>query len=124
MTEQQAPARDVSRRVLLVLGFAAVLAIVVLLFLPSQVHLAVDGDDHPGYTTECSSIVVAGWPRDLGASSDDRMVAKGAMSTDSSDGPEYEICQSRRTLYTAGIAVFAVPASSLMILAATRRNRA
>lgn len=122
MSENYAPARDVSRRVLLVVGVAAVLAIIVLLFLPSRVHLTVDGDDHPGYTTECASIVVAGWPRDLGASSDDRMVARGVISTDDSDGPEYEICHTRRSLYTAGIGVLAVPASALMILAATRRK--
>lgn len=117
------PKSDTTRRVLLGLGIAAILAIVVLLFLPSQVHLTVDADDHAGYTTECSSIAVAGWPRDISSNPDDRMVAMGASSTDDSDGPAYEMCQTRRSLYNAGIGVLAIPASSLVVLAATRRPR-
>jgi hypothetical protein len=111
------------RRVLLGMGIAAVGAIIVLLFLPSEVHLTVADEGHPGYTTECSSIVAAGWPRDLAGSSDDKMVAQGATSTDDSDGPAYEICQTRRTLYSAGIGILAIPASSLVVLAATRAQR-
>jgi hypothetical protein len=112
-----------SRRVLLWTGIAAALAIVVLLFLPSQVHVVVDADDHPGYTTQCASIVAAGWPVDVGTSPEDRMAARGVVSTDDSDGSAYEICQTRRTLYTAAIGILAIPASSLIVLAATRGSR-
>jgi hypothetical protein len=114
---------DGSRRILLWAGIAAAVAIIVLLFLPSQVHVVVDADDHPGYNTLCSSIVAAGWPVDVGTSPEDRMAARGVMSTDDSDGPAYEICQTRRTLYTAGIGILAIPASSLIVLAATRGSR-
>ncbi|SKB00251.1 hypothetical protein SAMN06295879_2967 [Agreia bicolorata] len=108
------------RWVLTSVGFAALIAIAVLLFLPSTVHLVVDDGNHPGYTTECSSIVAAGFPRDLGTSQD-RMVAQGANSTTDSDGPAYAACQSRRTFFVAGIGILAIPASALMFLAATRR---
>ena len=62
--------RSVSWWVLLAVGLASVVAMGVLAFLPPTVHERVDGDDHPGYTTVCSSVVVAGWPRELGTGGD------------------------------------------------------
>ena len=107
--------RSVSWWVLLAVGLASVVAMGVLAFLPPTVHERVDGDDHPGYTTVCSSVVVAGWPRELGAGGD-RMVARGIVSTDTSE-PPYDVCANRRTLSAAGMAVLAVPASALLVLA-------
>ncbi|WP_285042420.1 hypothetical protein [Plantibacter sp. LMC-P-059a] len=107
--------RSVSWWVLLAVGLASVVAMGVLAFLPSTVHERVDGDDDPGYTTVCSSVVVAGWPRDLSAG-EDRMVARGILSTDTSE-PPYDVCANRRTLSAAGMAVLAVPASALLVLA-------
>jgi hypothetical protein len=107
--------RSVSWWVLLAVGLASVVAMGVLAFLPSTVHERVDGDDHPGYTTVCSSVIVASWPRDLSAG-EDRMVARGILSTDTSE-PPYDVCANRRTLSAAGMAVLAVPASALLVLA-------
>jgi hypothetical protein len=113
--------RSISWWLLLCLGIASVVLMAVLAFVPTTVHQIVDDDDHPGYTTVCSSVVAAGWPRDLGTG-DDRIVARGILSTDTSE-PPYEICQTRRSLFVAGMAVLAVPASSLIYLAASRPRR-
>jgi hypothetical protein len=107
--------RSVSWWVLLAVGLASVVAMGVLAFLPSTRSCTVDGDDHPGYTTVCSSVIVASWPRDLSAG-EDRMVARGILSTDTSE-PPYDVCANRRTLSAAGMAVLAVPASALLVLA-------
>lgn len=122
MDDGSSTKRPISWWVLLCTGIASVVLMAVLAFLPSTVHERVDGDDHPGYTTVCSSVVLAGWPRDLGAG-EDKTIARGIVSTDTSE-PPYEICQSRRSLFVTGIAVLAVPASSLIFLAASRPRRA
>lgn len=67
-------------------------------------------------------MVVAGWPRDIGAV-EDRMAARGILSTDTSE-PPYDICANRRSLFAAGMAVFAVPSSALLVLAAGSALRA
>ncbi|XUK63241.1 Secreted protein [Plantibacter sp. RU18] len=113
MVENRRPA---SWWMLLTIGLASVVAMGVLAFLPSTVHERVVGGDHPGYATVCSSVVVAGWPRDIG-DVDDRLAARGILSTDTSE-PPYDICANRRSLSAAGMAVFAVPSSVLLFLAA------
>lgn len=107
--------RPISWWVLLMVGLASVVMMGVLAFLPTTVHERVDGD-HPGYTTMCSSVVVAGWPRDIG-SIHDQIAARGILTTNTSE-PPYDICANRRSLFTAGMAVLAAPASTLLILAA------
>lgn len=104
----------------LFVGLASVVLMAVLAFIPSTVHEVVHDDDHPGYTTVCSSVVVAGWPRDLGTS-DDRIAASGILSSDTSE-PPYDACNGRRSLFAAGIAVLAVPASALVHLGMAGRR--
>lgn len=122
MDEMVEKRRPVAWWLLLTVGLASVVVMGVLAFLPSTVHERVDADDHPGYTTVCSSVVVAGWPRDIGAV-EDRMAARGILSTDTSE-PPYDICANRRSLFAAGMAVFAVPSSALLVLAAGSALRA
>jgi hypothetical protein len=115
MDEMVEKRRSVAWWLLLTIGLASIVVMGVLAFLPSTVHERVDGGDHPGYTTVCSSVAVAGWPRDIGAV-EDRMAARGILSTDTSE-PPYDVCANRRSLFAAGMAVFAVPSSLLLFLA-------
>ncbi len=95
-----------------------------LLFWSPSVEWVYDNPDHGGFSAECASIFTVGMP-DKSFSGGSSRPADGVVSFDGGERMEraeaVEACSNRRTFHVAGMALLAVPASSLCVVAFTRR---